>query len=95
MIEIVFAVEKQGAHKAIVTEIPRALDDVAFAEGVANVLARGPVESEAAIKHESVLPTQIEQLEQREKEANNEQGFPAHEPDGGVLDAVEQIAAWL
>lgn len=39
-----FAVEEEPAHETIVAEVPGAFDDVAFAEGVADVLARGPID---------------------------------------------------
>ena len=58
-------------------------------------MARGPVEGEAEVKHERALPAQVEQPEQRYKEGDGQQRLRAHQPDGGVLQTMHQIARWL
>src|SRR5437762_9673281 len=95
MIQIVFAMQKQRAHEPIVSEVPRSLDYIPFSKRVTDVLARGPVESEAGIEHQCVLPAKIKYPEQRGKKCDNQQRFQAHGPIRHVLNSMEQIPSWF
>ena len=91
MIQIVFAMQQEGAHEAVVSKIPGPLDDIAFGESVADVLSRRPIEGEASVEHQCVLPAKIQQPKQRGEKCDYKQRFQPHRPNSHVLYSVEEV----
>ena len=82
MREVEFAVQQQRAHEAIRAEVPRAFDHIAFGEGVAHELSRGPIQRKARVAHERVPPVERQEVMQRDEKADQQREFRAHRPHG-------------
>jgi hypothetical protein len=101
--QVPLAVQQDLGHQPVVAEVPGALDDVALAERVADVLAGGPVDRKTAVEDEEVDPRPPEEPPEGGKDGQGQEQFeanPAQVARGDVLDvgvaegrAAEQLQA--
>ena len=93
VIEIIFTMQQEPAHRRNMAQIPSSFHYIPFTESVADVLPRGPVDRKAGVEHQRISPSQIQHPKEHGKEGDHEQQLQPNSPDRGAGIGAKEILA--